>query len=172
MSKRTQSQVGKMSRRKGKSFERWVARYFTQWTGLKWETTRNSGRTDLKGDIYCVSKPDLPLVVECKDDKRYSVHAMLKPTKAWTDMIKEVSRRSSVPGMDALIFIVKNETGIWFNYRERKIVPDSAIIGKPNKEIMSLQNRLWFKLENVCSFWFTKDVKFDNDRMDSVSNEG
>jgi len=82
MSKRTASQIGRGSRCKGKRFEVWCANYFTQITGLKWESTRNSGRTDLKGDVYCVSRPDLALVIECKFDRRYSVHAMLKPTKA------------------------------------------------------------------------------------------
>lgn len=111
--KRTASQVGKMSRRKGKSFECWCARYFTQWTGLEWRTTRNSGRTDLRGDIYCLSRPDLPLVVECKHDRRYSVHAMLKPTKAFADMV--AAHFHMRDKMDVkLILLIKNETGIWF----------------------------------------------------------
>lgn len=113
MSKRTASQTGKMSRRKGKAFECWCARYFTAWTGIKWETTRNSGRTDLKGDIYCLEFPYISLVIECKHRKAYSVHAMLKPTKAFEDMINE-SRSKLLQGQ-FLVFIVKNETGVWMS---------------------------------------------------------
>ncbi|KKM26713.1 hypothetical protein LCGC14_1582040 [marine sediment metagenome] len=113
MVKKTQSQIGKMSRRKGKTFERWCARYFTTWTGIKWETTRNSGRTDLKGDIYCMQYPYLSLIVECKHRKTYSVHAMLKPTLAFEKMIDE-SRSKLLQGQ-FLIFIVKNDTGVWMS---------------------------------------------------------
>ena len=112
MSKRTLSQIGRGSRRKGKRFEVWCANYFTQQTGLKWETTRNSGRTDLKGDIYCVSRPDLSFVVECKNDKHYSVHAMLKPTKKFASMVCDLYARP-VHKEKRLIIIVKNDTGVW-----------------------------------------------------------
>lgn len=161
--KRTASQVGKFSRRKGKSFERWCARYFTQWTGLKWETTRNSGRTDLKGDIYCLSRPDLPLVVECKNDKRYSVHAMLKPTKAFTDMINKTIEKSPYDPM----FIIKNETGIW--------IPDNY-----KKEVLDLRKDvivtrgfgIFIRLQHLDTVFEVDGVKFDASRMDSVGEEG
>ncbi|MCK5612609.1 hypothetical protein KAR91_62635 [Candidatus Pacearchaeota archaeon] len=111
--KRTASETGKMSRRKGKAFECFCARYFTAWTGLDWQTTRNSGRTDILGDIYCVARPDMNMVIECKHRKAYSVHAMLKPTKAFEDMIEE--SRTKLSGDQYLVFIVKNETGIWMS---------------------------------------------------------
>jgi hypothetical protein len=104
-----------MSRRKGKSFERWCASYFTNLTGLKWETTRNSGRTDLPGDIYCVDRPDLPVFVECKFRSAYTAHAMLKPTKAFSDMVKNNFIKLQYKyGYDYIIIIVKNDTGVWF----------------------------------------------------------
>ena len=109
--KRTHSQIGKHSRRKGKAFECQMARYFTAWTGTKWETTRNSGRTDLNGDIYAVEYPDMKMVIECKHRASYTVHAMLKPTKAFTDMIKETLAK--IRDDQYVVFIIKNETGIW-----------------------------------------------------------
>jgi len=111
--KKTASQTGKMSRRKGKAFECFCARYFTAWTNTKWESTRNSGRTDLSGDVYCVEKPYLSLIIECKNRKAYSVHAMLKPTKAFMDMIDECCGKIS--NNQFIIFIIKNETGIWMS---------------------------------------------------------
>jgi len=150
--KRTASQVGKMSRRKGKAFERWCARYFTKWTGLKWETTRNSGRTDLKGDIYCVSRPDLPLVVECKNDKRYSVHAMMKPTKAFTDMVYDsICRAESVDS--CLIIIVKNETGVWM-YSKYMMFKRRVTASK----LFSVTG-CWTKIQDI-TFGEIKGVKF------------
>jgi len=163
--KRTPSQVGKMSRRKGKSFERWCARYFTQWTGLKWETTRNSGRTDLRGDIYCVSRPNLPLIVECKHDKRYSVHAMLKPTKAFADMVAiHFARRDKLD--TKLVLLIKNETGIWFgglfdvyylSYKDGVATQDCGVY------VRLQQLRVSFEVDGVT---------FNARRMDSVGEEG
>ncbi len=109
--KKTASQVGKFSRSKGKRFERQMARYFTKWTGLNWQTTRNSGRTDLKGDIYCLDFPDAPIVVECKDRKTYTVHAMLKPTKAFRDMVLQTILRAVE--VEYTLILVKNETATW-----------------------------------------------------------
>jgi len=138
---RTKSQIGKMSRRKGKQFERWCAGHFTKFTGLLWQTTRNSGRTDLKGDIYCVDYPDLPVVIECKNDKRYTAHAMLKPTKEFWDMVH--CTRSKI-GNKILIIILKNETGIWilsepdiFNYIIHYDMISTAYCGR------------WVKIEDI-----------------------
>ena len=112
-----QSRIGRLSRRKGKAFECLMARYFTKVTGEKWSSTRNSGRTDLKGDIYNTECPDLNLVVECKHDKNYSVHAMLLPTKAFSNMIDEV--KNKCPKNHWLMIIIKNDTGIWMSLLQR-----------------------------------------------------
>ena len=145
---RTASQIGRMSRRKGKSFENWVARYFSKWTNLEWRTTRNSGRTDLKGDIYCVSRPELQLVVECKNDKKYSVHAMLKPTKAFKDLFKKYALWNH-------IIIVKNETGVWFWY--------SRWFKSLSYEIISKEVGCWTKLQNF-------NINFEFDGVCFVTN--
>lgn len=167
MSKRTASQVGKMSRRKGKSFERWCARYFTQWTGLKWETTRNSGRTDLKGDIYCLSRPDLPLVVECKHDKRYSVHAMLKPTKAFADLIsKHKNRYEQNKYKVKFIMLIKNETSVWY-YDPQLSVYDLITCDRIWVERLGV----FIKLECLAKQLNIDGVRYSADRMDSVGEE-
>lgn len=145
--KRTASQVGKMSRRKGKSFERWVARYFSKWTGLKWETTRNSGRTDLRGDIYCVSRPDLPLVVECKHRKEYSAIAMIKSNKAIIKLITDNLGK---------MLIVKNDVGIWV-FENEPLHPGQYYCDS----ICSGGNR-WFRLGELVDFE-VEGVKFRHD---------
>ena len=147
-----------MSRRKGKSFECWCARYFTQWTGLKWETTRNSGRTDLKGDIYCVSCPDLPLIVECKHRKEYSVHAMLKPTEAFTKMVRRYGPLTMV--------IIKNETGIWVKPYKKPTPYYGDLI-----QIMNVCTL--YRLQHITNYQFkVNGVTFDGQRMDSVGKTG
>jgi len=155
-----------MSRRKGKSFEREIARYFTEWTGIKWETTRNSGRTDLKGDIYCPSIPNFPLIVECKHRSAYSVHAMLKPTKTFMRMISDVLKKwlNDLDDDSDIMIIVKNETGIWATVR-RKV--SSKRINKlfetrnQNIRMFSVSGITWYEL----STFYTDDyagLKFKN----------
>lgn len=161
--KRTASQVGKFSRRKGKSFERWCARYFTQWTGLKWETTRNSGRTDLKGDIYCLSRPDLPLVVECKHRKEYSVHAMLKPTEAFTKMVRRYGSLTMI--------IVKNETGIWVHYSP-SLADDTISYSLADTIFTKRIGLTWSRLEHIVHKFNIDGVIFDASGMDSASKKG
>ena len=143
-----------MSRRKGKSFECWCARYFTQWTGLEWQTTRNSGRTDLKGDIYCVSRPDLLLIVECKHRKEYSVHAMLKPTEAFTKMVRRYSPLTMI--------IIKNETGIWVKPYKKPTPYYGDLI-----QIMNVCTL--YRLQHITNYQFeVNGVTFDASRMESV----
>ena len=161
MTKRTASQIGRMSRRKGKSFECKMARYFTKWTGEKWESTRNSGRTDLKGDIYCVGKPNLRFDVECKDDKKYTTHAMTVPTKAWKDLIKKYIFINRRPTM----LLVNNDAGIWFyNTLYNFPIKASAVVVKTcNLNFVKL-----YDLEGTINF---DGIIFNADRMESVGEK-
>lgn len=162
MGKRTASQIGRASRRKGKAFECWCARYFSKWTGLDWQSTRNSGRTDLKGDIYCVSRPDLPLVVECKDDKRYSVHAMLKPNKAFIDMVDHTYSKASEDDEVYIMIIVKNETGIWLSVN-LNVFTTTINLGT----ILAENGCQWNKLQSLeCGE--LDGVIFDANRMEAI----
>ncbi|MCK5614734.1 hypothetical protein KAR91_73410 [Candidatus Pacearchaeota archaeon] len=167
-----QSIVGRRSRRKGKAFECWCAREFTRCTGLKWSSTRNSGRTDLKGDIYCVEYPNLPLIVECKHDKRYSVHGMLKPVDAFLKMywgVIENARKCS--SASTLVFLVKNETGVWFSiiplYNNTKSISLGIKHGAPR---IIINGVIWYKFVDVFSFDFGS-VCFDARRMESASKK-
>ena len=161
--KRTASQVGKMSRRKGKAFECFCARYFTAWTGTKWETTRNSGRTDLKGDIYCVEHPDMNMVIECKHRKAYIVHAMLKPTKAFEDMIDE--SLAKLRGSQYLIFIVKNETGVWMSNTYVTKNGIKKLSGNmPDPLCMGILSGCyeWYKIQDYCDDFDVEGVHFED----------
>lgn len=114
LTKLQQSRIGRRSRRKGKGFECYCARLFTRWFFGDWRTTRNSGRTDLKGDIYCLQAPDIPLVVECKHDKRYTLGAMAKPTVSFKDLVRKYRRRQVQLGWGwTLLLIIKNQAGTW-----------------------------------------------------------
>ena len=161
---RTQSQVGKMSRRKGKQFEREIAKFFTEWTDVKWETTRNSGRTDLIGDIYMPSKPLFPMVVECKHRRNFTVHAMIKPTKAFQDMLDAVQAKwLNEAKRSILVIIIKNETGVWATARassssHKKITFET--IGRPGTVIIAGMYR-WYELKDLytddyCGIRFKK----------------
>lgn len=68
---------------KGSSFERKVARYFTEWTGFAWRKTFGSGNMRYKvkslneiGDLK--AEIEVPFVVECKFHKDISYAKIMK----------------------------------------------------------------------------------------------
>ena len=146
MGKRTASQTGRLSRRKGKAFECWVARLFTKATGVKWETTRNSGRTDLRSDVYA---PDLgePFIVECKHRKEYELGQMMSNTKSLQDVVNK-AEKENLP----FIIIVKNQSGIWFTTG----VGLKKIIGRLNNKYFYNSDKVWSELRGL------KILRLDN----------
>lgn len=74
------SKIGRSSRRKGKKYECVIAGMLRDVTGLNWQSTRNSGRTDLKGDVYCVNDPTSQTgsVIECKNRDGFQPLSMLQ----------------------------------------------------------------------------------------------
>lgn len=103
------SAVGRRSRRKGKRFEQEIARYLTEVSGFAFTSTRNSGRTDLKGDVYCVSNPRLA-VVECKD-RKLSIKSLMSGV-AWLDQALD-KLRVEADGADVRLMFAKAD-GIVF----------------------------------------------------------
>ncbi len=85
------SAIGRRSRRKGKAFERTIARMLRDFSGDNWQTTRNSGRTDLAGDVYPVDI-GCSSVHECKDRKDWSVFDLLKSNLGYTKEREKVIR--------------------------------------------------------------------------------
>ena len=96
--------------------------------------------------------PDSPLVIECKNRKEYSVHAMLKPTKGFVDMI-EVCRDKIDVGQ-GIVFIVKNETGVWMSNIFKKHGERTRVFClQQNKGAVPLMkgicNTEWLKIQDV-----------------------
>ena len=98
------SKVGRKSRRKGKKYETMIAGCLRECTGLNWQTTRNSGRTDLKGDLYCLDRADF-VVVECKDRESFQPLAMLQENAGFTDELAKV--RSETQGQGRVVIFSK-----------------------------------------------------------------
>jgi len=120
------SKIGRKSRRKGKAYECVIARWLTEVTGWCWQSTRNSGRTDLKGDVYCVGEigggvprfagtPYDRVMVECKHRMSWSVAAMIKGNKTYTDGVDEIVAKYLVTGeqYDIMVIFVKSDLGQW-----------------------------------------------------------
>jgi len=106
------SKVGKKSRRKGKAFECELARLFRKISGDNWQTSRNSGRTDTRGDIYCADYPNV--MVECKHRKSLTLKSMLNGTKIYTDTIDYITKDFlKYEHLDTLLIVMKTEHGIW-----------------------------------------------------------
>jgi hypothetical protein len=83
------SKIGRKSRVKGKVYERDIAAMLREITGLDWQTTRNSGRTDLKGDVYCLNATSTA-VIECKDRVGFQPLCMLQGNCSYVDEIENV----------------------------------------------------------------------------------
>lgn len=105
------SKVGRKSRRKGKKFECEIAGLLRHWTGEDWQSTRNSGRTDLPGDIYCLSRPTL-VSVECKDRKCWMTRDLLLGNVGYVNEMRKVlyehDRFCERNGNRPLVVVAKN----------------------------------------------------------------
>jgi len=145
------SKIGKHSRRKGKKFEQDIARMLRLGMGENWQTTRNSGRTDIKGDIYCSKYPFI--MIECKHRKSFSLRSMVQKNglfqKAVIYIIDEFNKfftNSSI-----LIIFLKNETGLWVmvDFSNSSILNEMYIIS----DIQIIENgRIWQWLgKNITS---------------------
>lgn len=91
------SAVGRRARSKGKRYEREIAALMRHWTGVDWQTTRNSGRTDLLGDVYLVG-PDgremrQHVFIECKHRASMRLVDLWRHPKAVSSQIEEAERQ-------------------------------------------------------------------------------
>ncbi len=107
------SAVGRKSRRKGKRFEQEVARFMTSVTGMEFTSTRNSGRTDLKGDVYAISDP-YRFVVECKD-RRMTVKSLMLGL-SWLDQAIEKARTEAQQTRAVHCYLFVKAEGVTFVY--------------------------------------------------------
>lgn len=146
------SKTGRRSRRKGKRFECQIARLLTEWTGGKWETTRNSGRTDLKGDVYCPGNRAYDSVlVECKDRKTFTVAAMVKGLKSVENQLEGIYQRylDNYPKpCNRLLIFIKTDAGVFVNATSYRLTPaplDSNVIIYG----FSTLNRYWTSIDFV-----------------------
>jgi len=96
------SSVGRRSRRKGKAFEQLVARYLSEVSGHQFTSTRNSGRTDIKGDVYSSSSIDT-MVIECKD-RALSIKSMMTGCSWLKEAIAKAEKEAGV-GNAAIMFV-------------------------------------------------------------------
>lgn len=143
-----QSAIGRRSRRKGKAFECAFARKMTELTGMKWESTRNSGRTDLKGDIYCPDSPDLPVVIECKHRNEYRLEHLFNPTASLQTAIDKNLRDAADKGATAII-AVKTKIGVFIRIDGSRV----RVNGKPI--ILKKDGRvLWIEVDGLTEIKF------------------
>lgn len=99
------SDRGRRSSRRGKAFERRVAKYLTRVMGFEWRRTPLSGgwtkkRQEHLGDVYPVGNPSLEkkVLVECKNRKGWTLQQLMRktgPVGKWMRSLEEapVERR-------------------------------------------------------------------------------
>lgn len=143
------SKVGRRSRSKGKRFEREVAKMLTTHTGCVWQTTRNSGRTDLKGDVYsdvCLNE----VIVECKHRANLDMRHMLDNSKTWRMFMAELDSTNGEHG-DLQVAVVKTSYGVWASIwvRDGRTWRPVSVTSCPR--IVTLQGVCWSRLEFVAA---------------------
>lgn len=72
------SAIGKRSRRKGKSFQREIAKFISSKIGLKEDDVAScvGGKTESDVRLSCEAKKRFPFHVECKNYRRWAASAM------------------------------------------------------------------------------------------------
>lgn len=132
ITKERASAIGRKSRRKGKSFERDIATYFQNISKEEeFRTVRNSGRTDLAGDVYCIGK-EYELFIECKHRNEYNAQQMLHPSAGFIKGMEEIVMEWQATAPDRypiLVIIIKNNSGIWVYFDDKKELHSSVEIG-------------------------------------------
>lgn len=88
--------MGKMSDRKGKSYENRMAKLLSKWTGLPLIRTPMSGAwSGSAGDIVCKGQPGaFPFTVECKKTESWDLHQLLAGTGPFFNWMEQVVRES------------------------------------------------------------------------------
>ena len=112
-----QSKIGRKSRNKGKSFERKMAIKHREWMpGTNWQTTRNSGRTDLPGDIFDMDGETIVLS-ECKHRQTWNVRGLTLGNTSYRNNRQEViDGWAKVQKRYPILMIwAQNEFGLWLN---------------------------------------------------------
>lgn len=108
------SAVGRKSCRKGKVHEREIARVLRRATGCEWGRTKNSGRTDLGGDVWSPAGFCPFVMVECKHRVEFETTAMVQGNAAYlNEMTKVVLDWGGRPAYSTLVVLVKNSLGLW-----------------------------------------------------------
>lgn len=153
LTKAQQSAIGRRSRRKGKKRERDIAKLFRDATGLDWQTTRNSGRTDLPGDVYCKTE-HVGICVEVKDRKNWSVRDILlgnkgyaaeyaKVRQTWTEHVREYP----------WLFVFSQTTeGLWLSashgsLAEKAVTMEIDLIADSDAAISGPDGVLWWRIK-------------------------
>ena len=141
------SKVGRRSRRKGKKFEQLVARSLSEATGRRFTSTRNSGRTDLKGDVYDVDNPS-GSVIECKD-RGLSIKSLITGCKWLEAAVRKTEREAA--GAAAIVFAKAD--GLVFAHCPGYNRPPAGsflihhwVRGMSDCEVTDVHGRVWWRV--------------------------
>ena len=127
---------GKKSRSKGARFEREIAAFFQEWSGLEFRRTPLSGgwsrqNPNVAGDLVCIDEGvTLPFIIECKNQESWTWEALLIGGSAvfagfWEQTVEEALIAG---GRIPLLVFTKNYDQDWIATPER-------IIGELNNDI-------------------------------------
>lgn len=139
---RTHEQAGKLAKSKGNSYERKIAKLFSEWWGevKSFRRTPMSGgwsKSRATGDIICPS--EFPFDIECKHHKDWELIQLLKSPekcklmKFWKQAVDECR-----PNKKPMLIFTKNNQ------------PDLVMVCDENMRKIALDNKFYLDPVLVC----------------------
>ena len=106
--------MSKMSKTKGSTYERHIAKKLGDWWGEKFQRTPASGGLDwgkdnrVCGDIVTPPDSSFPFTVECKKRESWNMDALFKGSKEITKWWKQVKKDCLKSGLEPMLVMSRN----------------------------------------------------------------
>ena len=177
MSIRSHQEIGKSNVRRGKAYERRVAKLLSDWSGCEFRRRRVEGRDrstleiDSASDVIPINSPNFPFSIEAKCGTGFSLHAVLtNPVdclfgRCWFQanydaiLISEIRNRLILP----MLFFKPNKLHDWVAFSSRAV---ALLQPQPN---IPAQVDLGSSIVTIDDLWFAHMRINEYSRVGNVS---
>lgn len=106
----------KRPKEKGSSFERYIAKELTQWTGIEFTRTPQSGAGKVKGDVFTARDSSWPFVMECKAVESLKIDDLFRRKGKLYNIFKKVESECIDGQLPMLFWKVNNQPTLVISY--------------------------------------------------------
>ena len=145
--------MGKMSKAKGSTYERHIAKKLGAWWGEEFQRTPASGGLRWKqdnrvcGDIVTPPGSTFPWVVECKKRENWTMDSLLNGSAEVSKWWKQVTDDAERSGLEPMLIFTRNRQPDYVAFESRSLqrfyIPETVIFHQINGDkvyIMRLDN--------------------------------